>query len=346
MTLNKKLIKGMSWDELQLWCLDVGESKYRGQQLYEWMYRHGISSFGKMSNINKSFCEYLENNCILNTLTIQNFSESKVDRSIKILFSTLDGNLIETVSMIDGNRHTVCISSQAGCALDCDFCDTGKIGLKRNLSTGEIVDQLIFARGYKASFPITNVVFMGMGEPFHNYANVIAAADIFHSPKGFNLASSRITISTVGILPKIKQFILEKKKYKLAISLNAVEDISRNQIMPINKKWSISDIIKAGKEYSKIKNRQVMFEYVLLKDINDSEEDAYKLSKLLKGIPCKINLIPYNEGASVYERPSNESIAKFSEILYSNRNTYRVLVRWSKGQDINAGCGQLAAEKV
>ena len=147
-------------------------------------------------------------------------------------------------------------------------------------------------------------------------------------------------------LNNIVKFILEKQKYKLAISLNATEDVSRNKIMPINKKWPIADIIEAGREYSKIKNRQVMFEYVLLKGVNDSEENAYKLSKLLKGIPCKINLIPYNEGLSIYERPSNNSISKFSEILYNNRDTYRVLVRWSKGQDINAGCGQLAAEKV
>ncbi len=340
------MLKGLGWDELQLWCLDLGESKYRGQQLYEWMYRYGVSSFEKMSNINKSFRNYLETNCILNTIILQKLSKSKLDQSTKMLFSTLDGNLIETVSMINGNRHTVCISSQAGCALDCDFCDTGKIGLKRNLSIGEIVDQLIFIRDYEKKVPITNVVFMGMGEPFHNYASVIASADIFHSPRGFNLASSRITISTVGILPKIQQFILEKQKYKLAISLNAVDDITRNQIMPINKKWKIADIVKAGKDYSKMKNREVMFEYVLLKGINDSEDNAYKLSKLLKGIPCKINLIPYNEGVSFYLRPSNNSISKFSEILYNNRDTYRVLVRWSKGQDINAGCGQLAAEKI
>ena len=157
---------------------------------------------------------------------------------------------------------------------------------------------------------------MGMGEPFHNYANTIAAADIFHSPRGFNLASSRITISTVGILPKIKQFILEKQKYKLAISLNASNNIIRNKIMPVNKKWDIADIIKLGKMYSNIKNRQIMFEYVLLKGINDSEKDAYELSNLLKGISCKLNLIPYNQGQSIYKRPNNKTILKFCDILH------------------------------
>ena len=185
---------------------------------------------------------------------------------------------------------------------------------------------------------------MGMGEPFHNYKNVLNAADIFHSPKGFNLASTRITISTAGLLPQIKQFITEKRRYKLAISLNAADDRVRNNIMPVNKKWSITELIKAGKEYSNQKKRQVMFEYVLLKGINDSENDALQLAQLLKGIPCKLNLIPYNETDGVYQRPDEAVITRFSKILHENRNEYRVLVRWSKGQDIDAGCGQLGGQ--
>ncbi len=335
----------MSEDELQSWCLEAGQSRYRGQQLFEWMYRHGISSFEDMSNINKSFREYLENNCIIQTLKMDKIYSSNVDMSTKILFSTTDDQFIETISMIDNNRHTVCISSQVGCALNCAFCETGRMGLKRNLSTGEIIDQLIFVRDHEKQ-PITNVVFMGMGEPLHNYDNVISAADIFHSPWGFNLAASRITISTVGILPKIQQFILEKQRYKLAISLNAPDDITRTQIMPVNNKWSVADLIGAGKEYSNLKKRQVMFEYVLLKGINDSKEDAQKLAHLLKGIPCKLNIIPYNETEGSYQRPDKKNIRKFSEILYNLRDEYRVFVRWSKGQDINAGCGQLAGKQA
>jgi len=246
--------------------------------------------------------------------------------------------------MVENNRHTVCLSSQVGCVLDCHFCATGELGLKRNLSTGEIVDQLIYVRE-NTDQPITNVVFMGMGEPFHNYDNVLNASDIFHSPKGFNLASTRITISTAGLLPQINKFIKEKRRYKLAISLNASNDKVRTEIMPINKKWSINDLIKSGKEYSNQKKRLIMFEYVLLKGINDSEEDALELARLLQGIPCKINLIPYNEIEGKYQRPDETTITKFSEILHNYRDEYRVLVRWSKGQDIAAGCGQLAGQK-
>ena len=335
----------MSGDELRTWCLKAGQSGYRGKQLFEWMYRQGISSFEDMSNVNKSFREYLKNNCIIQTLEIEKMSPSKVDKSTKILFRTTDNQFIETISMMDKDRHTVCISSQIGCALDCGFCETGRMGLKRNLSTGEIVDQLIFVRENEKQ-PITNVVFMGMGEPFHNYNNVINAADIFHSPQGFNLAATRITISTVGILPKIQQFIFEKQRYKLAISLNAADDATRTQIMPVNKKWSIEDLIGAGKEYSNMKKRQVMFEYVLLKGINDSADDANKLSHLLKGIPCKLNIIPYNETDGNYQRPHEKTIREFSEILHNLRDEYRVFVRWSKGQDINAGCGQLAGTQA
>jgi 23S rRNA (adenine2503-C2)-methyltransferase len=296
-----------------------------------------------MSNVKKSFREHLNEHFIIQTLTVENKLLSKEDKSVKILFRTHDSNFIETVSMVDKNRHTVCLSSQVGCALDCHFCATGKMGLKRNLSTGEIVDQLIYVRE-SIDQPITNVVFMGMGEPFHNYDNVLNASDIFHSPKGFNLASTRITISTVGLLPQINQFIKEKRRYKLAISLNASNDKVRTDIMPINKKWSIVDLVNAGKEYSNQKKRLVMFEYVLLKGINDSEEDALELARLLQGIPCKINLIPYNEIEGKYQRPDESTITKFSEILHNYRDEYRVLVRWSKGQDIAAGCGQLAGQ--
>ena len=178
------------------------------------------------------------------------------------------------------------------------------------------------------------------------YNNVLNAADIFHSPKGFNLASTRITISTAGLLPQIKQFITEKRRYKLAISLNAADDRVRNNIMPVNKKWSIAELIKAGKEYSNQKKRQIMFEYVLLKGINDSENDALQLAQLLQGIPCKLNLIPYNKTDGIYQRPDEAVITRFSEILHKNRDEYRVLVRWSKGQDVGAGCGQLAGKKL
>ena len=335
----------MSLDQLQEFCQSKGESTFCGIQLFEWMYRHGIDSANEMSNLSKSFRETLTKDCIFKTLSLEKSAPSKFDKSVKFLFCTVDDNFIETVSMVDGVRHTVCLSSQVGCALGCTFCATGKMGFSRNLSTGEIIDQLIYIRCH-IDQPITNVVFMGMGEPFQNYENVLNAADIFHNPKGFNLASSRITISTVGLLPQIKQFIKEKRRYKLAISLNAAFDEDRSQIMPINNKWSIADLVNAGREYSKQKKRQVMFEYVLLKGVNDSKEDALELARILKNVDCKINVIPYNDVGGEYTRPSTHDIEKFVEVLHENRQGYRVLVRWSKGQDITAGCGQLSGQMV
>lgn len=338
---NKIQVKGMSLESLQEFCLEAGETKFRGTQLFEWMYRHGITSFEEMTNINKSFRQYLIDNCLIQTLEIEKLSTSKNEETIKFLFRTIDSQFIEAVSMVDGRRHTVCISSQAGCALDCHFCATAKLGLLRNLSSGEIIDQLIYVR-QKVQQPITNIVYMGMGEPFHNYESVLESADILHHHKGFNLASSRITISTVGMLPQIKKYIKEGRKYKLAISLNAADDETRSKIMPINNKWQIKELIQAGREYSNQKRRIIMFEYVLLAGINDSKEDALELSRLLKGIPCKLNLIPYNETDGEFRRPDEKTINDFADILFEHQNAYRVLTRWSKGQDIEAGCGQLA----
>ncbi len=333
----------MTLDELQTFCSDNDESAFRGSQLFEWMYRHGVDSIEEMLNLSQSFREKLSETCSIQTLQVERTAPSQIDQSVKYLFRTLDQQFIETVSMVDGNRHTVCLSSQVGCALDCRFCATGEMGLSRNLTAGEIVDQLIYIRKH-ISQPITNVVFMGMGEPFHNYENVLNAADIFHDPKGFNLASTRITISTVGLLPQIQQFINEKRRYKLAISLNAAFDKDRTKIMPVNKKWPIADLINAGRLYSNQKKRQVMFEYVLLNGVNDSEEDALELARLLKNVECKINVIPYNETGGEYTRPDARTIEKFVEVLHKHRHGYRVLVRWSKGQDIAAGCGQLAGQ--
>ena len=341
--MKKTYLKGMSIEQLATWCEQQGETKYRGQQIFEWMYRHGVFSSKEMNNLNNTFRSFIHENCIIRTLELKESYKSNIDETTKFLFKTKNGQLIETISMIDGKRHTVCLSSQVGCALKCSFCKTGEKGLIDNLNTGEIVDQLILVREYIAK-PITNVVFMGMGEPFQNYKNVINSSKIFHDPRGFNLASERITISTVGIINKIKQYIKEKHKYKLAISLNASKNSTRSEIMPINKKWPIEELIKVSKLYSQHK-RQIMFEYVLLKGINDSEKNAYELAALLKGIPCKLNIIPYNETDSTFYRPDNKNIQKFSKILFELRDQYRVLIRWSKGQDINAGCGQLAGEQ-
>jgi len=338
---NKTLLKGMDCQSIKGWCEDNDQSPYRANQIYQWMYRYGLSDASKMSNLSKELRTLIESQCALNTLEVEKISVSSCKMTQKILFKTSDGKFIEAVSMLDGKHHTICLSSQIGCNVNCDFCATASMGLIRNLQTGEIVDQAIYIRDMIKE-PITNVVFMGMGEPFLNYERVLRAADILHDPNGFDLGAKRITISTSGIVPKIDQFFKENRKYKLAISLNATNDRTREKIMPVNRKWPIKDIIRSASQFSSRKNYNVMFEYVLLKDINDSTDDARRLASLVKGLDCKINIIPYNETDGQYQRPPKETIESFLRTLNKYRKDFRILVRWSKGEDIEAACGQLA----
>ena len=337
--MNKSIIVGKNISELSAICIENKFPKFHGEQLYKWLYQKSVNDITKMSNIPDSLKIILNKKYKLNPLKIEKKLKSKNEDTIKYLFETNDHKLIESVSMIDSGRHTLCISSQIGCSVDCDFCATGKMGIIRNLNCGEIIQQLISISAERKQ-KITNIVFMGMGEPFLNYANVIKACKIINDPSGFNLSSKRITISTSGILPIMKQFILEKHKYKLAISLNASNNSDRDKLIPINKKWPIEDILDTIKDYKYQKYRPIMFEYVLINGVNDSIENAIELSNLLKKIHCKINIIPYNETEKNYKRSKN--IEKFVTKLNEIKSNYRVLIRWSKGQDIDAACGQLA----
>ena len=244
--------------------------------------------------------------------------------------------------MKDSKRLTLCISSQVGCAIDCSFCATGKMGFIDNLNEGEIVDQFIQVQSFIDS-PITNVVFMGMGEPFLNYKRVIGAAHLLNESEGINLGYKRITISTVGIIPKIIQYSEEKHKYKLAISLNATTEEQRLRIMPITKTHALKDLLLAIRTYSINSKTIPTIEYVLMKGVNDHEKDAIKLVKLLNGIRCKVNLIPYNEIIGEYKRPDEIVIKIFHEKLKSA--SFLTTIRWSNGVDIDAGCGQLAIDQ-
>ena len=341
--ISKTVIKGMNLSQITKWCEDLNQSSFRASQIYQWMYKHGVANAGSMNNISKELKNIIDNQCTLNTLEIEKIDKSSVEKTQKILFKTHDGHFIESVSMVEKDRHTICISSQIGCNVDCDFCATASMGLIRNLMAGEIIDQAIAIRSMVKE-PITNVVFMGMGEPFLNYERVINAADILHNHNGFGLGAKRITISTSGIVPMIDRFVKEKHKYKLAISLNATDDNTRKKIMPINRRWPINDLIKSASRFAARKNHNVMFEYVLLKGINDTNQDAIRLAKLIRGIDCKVNIIPYNETDGKYKRPDDEKIEKFLEVLNKHRSGFRILVRWSKGQDIDAACGQLAVK--
>ena len=336
------ILKGLALDELENFLVKEGYSKYRAQQIYTWLYKHGIVHTKSMSNLSDRLKSFLDENCVFKTLFLS--KKSKSNQTVKFLFKTQTGQYIESVSMTDNGRHTVCLSSLVGCNVDCDFCATGKMGFKKNLSAGEIIDQLILIKNH-IQLPITNIVFMGMGEPFLNYQNVIKAANILNDEKAFNIAAHRITISTAGILPKINQFINDKLKYNLAISLNASEDRTRDILMPINKKWPISDLISIAKEYNQLSRSKITFEYVLIDSINDSIDDANRLGLLLKNTGCKLNIIPFNEIGNQYKRPSNQKIEDFVAALHKTKKGFRILVRWSKGTDIDAGCGQLAIQE-
>ena len=338
---KKTVFKGMTLKDLLHWCQKEGLPSFRGKQIYEWLYKHGINSVNNMSNLSNELRAKMDDIGVFQTLQLEKIESSEIEKTKKILFKTIDNHFIESVSMIEKDRHTICISSQIGCNVDCDFCATASMGLIRNLMSGEIIDQAIAIRNL-VSNPISNVVFMGMGEPFLNYKQVIKAAEILSNDLGFGLSPKRITISTSGIVPKINQFIKDKHKYKLAISLNATDDETRKKIMPINRNWPINKVMESATAFAKKSSHRIMFEYVLLKDINDSSEDAIRLTKLIKNINCKINIIPYNETNGKYKRPSESKIENFIRILNKKRKNFTILVRWSKGEDISAACGQLA----
>ena len=337
------ILKGMTLIELQDFVTDYDYPKYRAKQIYNWMYTRLATKATDMHNLPLKLQTLLKTHCVLNTLELSKINES--NDTVKFLFKTNTNDYIESVSMIEANRHTICISSQVGCSVDCDFCATGKMGFKKNLNVGEIIDQLLLIKNYVEE-PITNIVFMGMGEPFLNYNNVITAANLMNDKEGLNFSYHRITISTSGIVPKITQFINDKIKYNLAISLNASDDKTRDKLIPINKKWPIKTLIKFTSQYNKLHKTGLTFEYVLIDSINDSDQDAKRLVQLLKNSNCKLNIIPFNEIGNVYNRPSIDKIEKFVNILYKKQKGFTILVRWSRGTKINAGCGQLATKII
>ncbi len=291
-----------------------------------------------MDNLPQSLRQQLAEQCRLQTATIDTVTTSPDESTKKYLLRLTDDSLVETVSMVQGDRHTVCLSSQVGCNVGCTFCATATMGLQRNLTTGEMIDQFLLVqqeRGVK----VTNVVFMGMGEPFLNYERVLAAADLMHHERGPGLGARRITISTTGVVPKIRRFTSEVRPYRLAISLNATDDQTRNGLVPLNRKWPLAELLTTAREYGSVTGRAITFEYVLLAGINDSRQDARRFLKLLHGCRAKLNVIPYNEIGGSYRRPDEAVVDLFAAEL--RRGNFPVMVRWSNGVDIAAGCGQL-----
>ena len=334
---QKKSFLDLTSSELNEILLDVGEKRFRIKQINNWIYNQNVRSWDEMINLPLSLIKYLKSEILLHPLKLVSINGSENDKTRKFLFQTTRGNHIESVLMREKNRTTVCVSSQSGCILDCNFCATASMGFLQNLNANEIIDQVILLSSYTKS-KITNVVYMGMGEPFMNYRQVIESGKLLN--KNMGLGARRITISTAGIAPKIRQIADDNYSFKLAISLNATNDEVRKKIMPITLKHSFKEIIDSAKYYYSKTKRLITFEYVLLNGINDSTNDANELVKLLKGFPCKLNIIPYNEIGGDYIRPEIKDINQF--LFHLKPAKFIVTVRWSNGTDIDAGCGQLA----
>jgi len=332
-------IKDLSPGEIEKFVLDNDFKPFRARQIAKWLYKKGAGSFDEMTDLSKDFRDILEVSFSLKSSLELVDELVSTDGTKKYLFKLFDGNQIESVVIPDKGRHTLCISSQVGCALGCTFCMTGTIGKIRNLTPSEILDQYMMINQTNA---ITNIVFMGMGEPLDNLQNLVKAINTFIDPNCIGLSPKRITVSTSGLVPKIKE-LGKQVSVNLAVSLNAPRDELRNELMPINKRYPIKELIDASVNFPVPNRKYLMFEYVLLKDVNDSDSDAHALGRLLEAIKCKINVIPFNEADPLpYETPSWDRVLRFQKILMSYKINVRI--RKSRGSDIMGACGQLAAK--
>lgn len=336
--MKKTNITGMTLEEMESLIESIGQPKYRAAQLFNWIYKRGMLAFHEMTNFAKPLRQQLADLAEIGHVSVEKQVTSTDGQTTKFLFKLKDGLCVESVFMIDGKRRTVCLSSQVGCALGCSFCATGKMGFQRNLSAGEIIDQLLTIQK-TLNVEVSNIVIMGMGEPLLNYDEVIKACDIISHDKGIAIGKRKITISTSGIVPGIKRFTDESQRYKLAISLNFADDAKRSQLMPINKKYPLHELINAARYYAAKSRHRITFEYVMIAGVNDRIEDASKLAKLINGLKCKINIIPFNSIDENQCPPSEETINAFIK-PFLNMNVV-ISVRRSKGVDIGAACGQL-----
>ena len=324
-----------------------GEPNYRGKQLWQGIYRELRADASEVSTLPEILRQKLIDSYDFSHLK-PNTNQISIDGNTrKVLFSLPDGHVIETVLLRYEKRNTLCISSQSGCALGCVFCATGQMGFRRNLSSGEIIEQVVFfARELKEiDQKVTNVVFMGMGEPFLNYESTMAALDRLNHTAGMNLGARRFTISTVGLIPEILNFADECRQSNLAVSLHAADDELRNSLLPINKKYPLTQLIDACRVYISKTNRRITFEWALIHDVNDSTEQAHKLSDLISGLLAHVNVIPLNPTSGYSGMATTLDRARdFQTIL--ERNGIPCTIRVRRGIDIHAGCGQLAAEQM
>ena len=340
---TKVELKGLSLEEMERYAAALGEPSYRGRQLFQWIYARGCRRFEEMTDLPAALRATLDEQASITSLTCFGRQVSR-DGTRKYLFGCPDGRQIESVLIPDEGRLTACLSTQVGCALACAFCLTGKMGFVRHLQVGEIVDQVIALREDLAPGErIGNLVLMGMGEPLHNYEATVKALAILVHPLGLAYPSRRVTLSTVGLVPEIVRLGASGLDVNLAVSLHAATDALRDRLVPINRRYPLKELMAALRAYPLPPRRRTTFEYVLMEEVNDRPEDARELARLLRGLRCKVNLLPLNEAPAIpFRRPSRERVEAFQEIL----KTAGVLatIRESRGWDISAACGMLAIE--
>lgn len=338
-----KNIKDYNLEELKDELIALGEKKYRAEQIFKWLYVDKVKEFDEMTNLPLELREKLKKEYTMCNYNILRKQESS-DGTKKYLFDVLDGNAIETVLMQYHHGKTICVSSQIGCKMGCKFCASTGIQFVRSLSAGEIVEQIL-AVEQDIGDKISNVVFMGIGEPFDNYDNVMHAIKIINNQKGLNIGARHISISTSGLVPMIYKFADEELQCTLSISLHATNDEKRSSMMPVNNRYNIEELMKACRYYIEKTNKRISFEYALAKDNNDNLEDAKELVKLLKGMLCHVNLIPINKIENgKYTKSTNENIIKFRD--YLNEKGIVATIRRELGSDIDAACGQLRRKNL
>ena len=339
-------IYNYSLNELEEYFVSIGEKKFRATQIFEWLYRKRINSFEEMTNVSQKTIDHLNENFYMERLEIIT-KQVSADGTTKFLFRLHDGKLIETVLMRHNYGNSVCVTSQVGCNMGCSFCASGELGKVRSLETAELVEQVLEVQKQldETYERVTNIVVMGIGEPFDNYDNVMRFLKIVNYAKGLEIGARHITVSTCGIVPKIIEFANFDLQVNLAISLHAPNNELRSQIMKINNAYKIEEVMDAVKHYINITNRRVTFEYILLHNVNDSKEHAKELVRLIKGMNAYVNLIPYNEvSTKPYKRVTKENATAFYKILDDNH--IQSTLRMEHGADIDAACGQLRAKKI
>jgi 23S rRNA (adenine2503-C2)-methyltransferase len=335
-------IRTLNREELRELVRGLGKEDYRVKQIIHWIYYHKVDAFQNMTNVSKALRDLLERTTRMELLNMANM-ETSIDGSQKFLFTLEDGESIESVLIPDKRRLTLCVSTQAGCPLGCRFCLTGQRPFARNLTTAEILGQVLTVQKILGSKLLTNIVLMGMGEPLANFENTMKAVEIMGYEDGLRFSRRRITLSTVGLVPGIDRLTKMPSRCRLAVSLNATDDATRDFLMPVNRQYPLEELLASCRRFPLTPRERVTFEYILIKGINDSDEDARLLPRRLQGIRAKVNLIPYNESPLLsFKRPDEDRILAFQQALLKRNLT--AIVRRSRGTDISAACGQLRGQ--